>query len=155
MLEHSQGKKHESITKTVKKLNRKLSTKLNDEEVHYIAKLKSNDGKEKIKIVFSNQRSRDEVYKNRTKLKGNDIWITEDLTISRSNLAYMARQAVKREHAHSTWSQNGWIYVKKTENCKPRRIINQDDLMNYLEIVPLIREDANDSDDASVGNARK
>ena len=35
------GIKHDSVTNTVKKLNRKLSIKLKDEEIHYIAKLKS------------------------------------------------------------------------------------------------------------------
>ena len=36
------------------------------------------------------------MYKNRAMLKGQDIWITEDLTINRSKLAYVARQTVKK-----------------------------------------------------------
>ena len=51
------GIKHDSVPSTVKRLNRKLTTKIQDEDIHYITKLKParNDDKERIKIVFNNQ----------------------------------------------------------------------------------------------------
>ena len=146
------GIKHDTVAKTVKKLNRKMTTNIKDDDIHYITKLnagRNGNDKERIKIVFNNQQSKDAVYKNRTKLKGKNLWIAEDLTPTRSKLAYMARQAVKKEYGHSTWTLDGWIYIKQTEDSKPKRISNPNDLMTFLEIEPLIRTDSNNSIDTN------
>ena len=44
-----------------------------------------------------------------------------------------------------TTEEHGWIWVKKTKDSQPRRIKNQLELMNYLEVVPLIRSESTES----------
>ena len=103
-----------SISAVTNKLNELLGTKLKDEHLHYITRLKSEGLK---KIVFYSKSKPDLVFREKRKLKGKQIWLTEDLTITNAKFAYLARQAVKKGHAHSahsTWTTDGRILVKKT-----------------------------------------
>ena len=50
--------------------------------------------------------------------KGKSIWLAKDLTIRQSNLAYIAQQAVMKGHAHSTWINEGKIFLKKGQKME-------------------------------------
>ena len=50
------------------------------------------DGTDYYKINFFAKRQRDEIYAKRTHFKGTNIYLSEDLTIKKSCLAYEARQ---------------------------------------------------------------
>ena len=83
------------------------------------------------KVVFFDQRLRDEIYSCRLKLKRTNIYISEDLTQKKSFLAYEARQYVKSTENTRTWTEHGTVFLKKTvstANHKPfmtRKISNR------------------------------
>ncbi len=83
------------------------------------------------------------------KLKGQKVYLTEDLTKRQSNLYYLARQAVKNKHALATWTTDGRVLVMKTENEKPRRIDTEIDLQSYQGTQPLLLNTSTSSSDAS------
>ena len=68
-------------------------------------------------IKFKSESEKKKVYNTRIKLKDKigmkDIYINEDLTLARSQLAYRARAAKKSGAFHSTWTQDGEVYAKK------------------------------------------
>jgi hypothetical protein len=62
-----------------------------------------------VKVVFVSTDWREEIYKNRSKLKGKEVWITENLTPHKAALFYKARQAVKEGRATLAWTNEGNI----------------------------------------------
>jgi hypothetical protein len=99
-------------------LKDKLKIKLEVSDVKYATQIGGVD-QSLIKMVFKHASTRNEIYKARSKLKGSNIWITEDLTPRRAQLAYKARQAVKRGEAQLTWTNEGKIFVKKNSSDRP------------------------------------
>ena len=81
-----------------------------------------------VKVAFYDQRLRDEVYARRMKLKGSSVYISEDLTIKKSALAYEARVYAKTLPNTSTWTSEGKIYMKDEVDEKPRVINSKADL---------------------------
>jgi hypothetical protein len=109
------------------KLNKEMKIHLKTADITYVIPIgKSEDGL--VKMAFSDGKKREEVYKSRAKLKGKDIWITEDLTPRKSSLFYKTRQAVKEGLGVLTWTHNGKIFMKATENAKPKLVNCEDDL---------------------------
>lgn len=73
-------------------------------------------------IKFVSFRARQNLYTLRTKLKDNGykgVFLNEDLTRSRSDLYYQARQLVKSKKVEGTWTSDGVVLVK----INPRRIV--------------------------------
>ena len=71
------------------------------------------------------------VCKARIKLKDyveHKVFINEDLTLAKSNLAYQARTAVKNGLYHNTWTIDGEVFVKKTATSPSRKINRPSDL---------------------------
>ena len=75
---------------------------------------------------------KDEIIKEKTKLKDTDIWLSDDLTKRRSELAYAARQAVKNGKINMTWVHDSKIFTKKKANDKPSILYDIEDLPNWL-----------------------
>ena len=65
----------------------------------------------------------------RTRLKGHDIYLNEDLTARRAKLAYDARQLKKAKKIVDCWSSYGKVIVKDSNN-KIREIKSPSDLLN-------------------------
>jgi hypothetical protein len=64
----------------IAKLNKEMKIHLKTADITYVIPIgKSEDGL--VKMAFNDGKKREEVYKSRAKLKGKDIWITEDLPI--------------------------------------------------------------------------
>ena len=81
-----------------------------------------------MKVAFNDGKTREEVYSARAKLKGKDLWVTEDLTPIKSTLFYKARHCVKEGLGALTWTYNGKIFLKATTTSKPKIIYSEDDL---------------------------
>jgi len=81
-------------------------------------------------VRFTSKRVRDEVFRARKQLKSSrsTIFINEHLTSENSTLFRDARQLLKNKKLFSTWSFNGSIYIKLTENFQPKRVFNKEDL---------------------------
>ena len=134
--------------KTAKKLSDMLGISIKTEEIMFVVKLgnRASDDKTLTKIAFTSKQAKNKVYKAKKKLKGKETWLTEDLTIQRSKLAYQARLAVKKKHAHATWTDDGRVLVMKDEKSKPKRVSSIDELVSYLEIEPLMDDVSVQSD---------
>ena len=111
--------------------------------MHYAVKLQAD--MEKLKIVFYNKATRDNVYSAKRKLKNKRIFITEDLTPEKAHIYYLARDAVKKTQAVATWTTDGRVIVKKTRDSMPTRIDTVNQLMRHLGNTPLINESTSDS----------
>ena len=84
-----------------------------------------------IVIKFNDLAAKKSVYRARIKLKDDSsakVFINEDLTMPRANLAYQARAAVKAKKIHSTWSMDGDIFIKKKASDRPQKVLFPSDL---------------------------
>ena len=116
-------------------LAEKTNSTLTQDDLKFVIKLTTTDAApdtETYKIGFHERRKRDEIFARRTKLKGTDTYISEDLTIRRSKLAYEARRRTKEIAGSSTWTHDGKIYFKDSHNSKPRAITCVIDLTTEL-----------------------
>jgi hypothetical protein len=94
---------HLTKDKAIETLNNKLGTKITSEDIEYTVKLKTGDNQpNRLRIVFSDNGKKAKVIKLKKKLKDSQIWVTDDLTKLRSELAYEARKAVREKKISQT-----------------------------------------------------
>ena len=88
-----------------------LQLQLSDlQRSHRVGPIES--GNRGIIVRFVSYRVRAQVLKARSKLKGTGIYVNEDLTKRRNNLAFLARQLKKQNKVVDTWTYDGKIFVK-------------------------------------------
>ena len=115
-------------------INDKVKCSAQPADIIYTLKLKSKrseeNGKLSVRVAFATHEKKKQVMKAKKNLRGenDEIWIVDDLTAYRSNLAYLCRQAVKKGHAHQTWTSDGKVFVKKKEASKPAIIRRTSDI---------------------------
>lgn len=104
-------RKGEDLTAIVKKtFLDKLKLQRNDVQIDYCHRMKTNTKRAKPVIVhFSSVQSRDLIFKNKSKLKGTRLVITEDLT--KTNYALFKR-SMDRMGSRDVWTLNGNVYAK-------------------------------------------
>ena len=86
-------------------------------------------------VKLTSYRSRQQVYKARSRLKASDyknVYINEDLTKIRNKLLYDARQLLENKHSKidGVWSADGVIIVKDTAG-RIHRVLSRDDLSPF------------------------
>ena len=85
-----------------------------------------------IVVAFASKNVRDGIFHARKHLRGNNIgiYINELLTKKNANIYFECRQLVKQKKLSSTWTSNGFIFVKKTRQHseKPLKILSLEDL---------------------------
>jgi len=96
---------------------------------HYIGKVR--DGRGQIIAKFVRYRVREEIYKNKSKLKGNTerIFISEDLTQHRRGLVQRLALAKKEMKIFSFWTSDGKICAKKSEAGQKHIVQNMGDII--------------------------
>ncbi len=85
----------------------------------------------KISVLFTTYNVRKQIFKNRNQpknIKDRQIYINEDLTKSRFDLSYDARQLVREKKFMKTWTIDRKIFLLKAENDKPQPATTKDDL---------------------------
>jgi hypothetical protein len=122
---HAEGRNLRQVC--IETLNREMKTHLKTADIMYATSIGTPEDK-LVKMAFNDGMKRDEVYAARAKLKGKELWITEDLTPRKAQLYYKARQGVKQGLGVLTWTQSGKIFVKMSSNAKPKIINCEDDL---------------------------
>jgi len=65
-------------------------------------------------VQFAKTEVKRNVLANRKYLKGSNIYINEQLTKTRADIYWQARE-LKKKKLHSTWTYNGRIYYKLNE----------------------------------------
>ena len=81
------------------------------------------------RVIFKDKSMKTTVVKAKTKLKGKNVWISDDLTAYRSNMAYQAREAVRNQMYEQTWVHDGKIFVKQTGHIRPIKLTSPGDLV--------------------------
>jgi polyhydroxyalkanoate synthesis regulator phasin len=114
----------------VKLLNEKLEMELTGDSIKYMMKLGKDDGKKlkRIRVVFTSEEIKERVMKNRKRLKGKKVYLTDDLTPQRSTLAYHARMAVKKPKLADSWVYDGKVFIKASTNGAVKKINNIHDI---------------------------
>ena len=73
-------------------------------------------------VKFATYRARNNFYRKRTELKGNQtfprVFVNEDLTSSRNKLFKTARKLVKDNLINSAWTYDGRVFVKDLNDFK-------------------------------------
>ena len=108
-------------------LNKELKMHLKTADITYAVSIGTSEDR-LVKMAFSEGKTREEVYGARSKLKGKNIWITEDLTPMKAHLYYKSRQSVKEGLGALTWTHNGKIFFKLTDTSKPKIVNSEEDL---------------------------
>ena len=109
-------------------LNDKLKTKkLQLSDIKYAVPI-GKDGSKLIKLAMKMASKCDELNSARSKLKGSDVWITEDLIPSRASLSFKVRQAVKNGNATLTWTNECKMFKKHSPLENPKQVTDEDDL---------------------------
>ena len=85
-------------------------------------------GKDKVRPViirFTNRRIRDSVFRAKKLLKNQSkpIYISEHLTKSSSELFYESRKLLREKKIHSTWTNNGQVFVKVSANPSAKPLL--------------------------------
>lgn len=77
---------------------------------------RNNHGGIQIICRFQNWKTKNTVYKAKSKLKKSDIFVTEDLTRYRQGIIHELSAAKRLRKVHSFWTNDGRIFTKLSEN---------------------------------------
>jgi hypothetical protein len=80
------------------------------------------------KGIFHESRKKKQVMNEKKKLKGENIWLYDELTPYRRKLAYLSRQSVRDGHAHQTWTTSGKAFIKKTATSRATKVRQASDI---------------------------
>ena len=111
-------------------LNEELGTTITTNDIDYIHKLKNDDSNRpnRMRIAFANKEIKNKVFKLKKKLKGKQIWLADDLTPYRDNLAFKARNAMKQGQIFLTWVHDNKVFIQKSKQDRPFRIKMEEDI---------------------------
>jgi hypothetical protein len=103
------------------RVNLEIDLEAND--IKYIMKL-GKDGAEtkRMRVVLNDPAKKSSIMTAKNKLKGKMIWVQDDLTLYRSNLAFLARKAVKEKKIQMTWVTGNKVFIKPDEESAPKRV---------------------------------
>ena len=128
----------ESIIKLGKIVNVHISP--NDIDICHRMATPSNSGPKPTIVRFKSHKTKSELYKARKYLKSvslnqyfhatNIVYINENLTILRRKLFAKVRKFKKDNHWQSAWTIDGKIFIKKSQQDQPKRILVEEDLRN-------------------------
>ena len=81
-------------------------------------------------VKFVNKQMRDAIYKSRgmLRVKGIDVFISEDLDLATATLAYNARQKAREKLIHRTWTEEGVVHIIRREGLAPSKIMTIEEL---------------------------
>ena len=108
-----------------------LNVPISLEDITFAFRMKrdEHDQHRPLLVSFSNRHVRDEVYAARTRLKGRNIFVNENLTRRNSGIFSEARKLVKMKKFAKSWTFGGSVYVLPNQSgSKPIRITEMSDL---------------------------
>ena len=102
-------------------------------------------------VRFLLYRIREKVYSSKTCLKGDPekMFITENLTNFRTNLVKELAELKYNHDINAYWTNDGRIYIKKSESSTKQLVRNQDDILDLLSNRDFV-EPISDMDDVRV-----
>ena len=97
-----------------------------------VAITESRAGKKTIIAKFTAIWKRKEVYRARAKLNGTGVYLSEHLDKDKQDLFYKCRCLVRDSKLFRAWSFDLDIYVKQSSEAQPVKIVQDDDLTQFL-----------------------
>ena len=84
-----------------------------------------------VMVRFKEEATKREFYRKRISLKNCTpmIFINEDLTPRRAEIAMTARKLMKEKKLNNTWTVDGNIFIKKGPESKPKKVLRLGDLL--------------------------
>jgi len=85
-------------------------------------------------VQFSTNIIKQQVMRNRRQLKdiNRNIYINDDLMKNRALLFKDARNELRNKRLSAVWTRDGNIFAKLTENSRPLKIDNNEQLSNLI-----------------------
>lgn len=126
----------EDKTKIAQDLNNKLKipkkNSIKGQDIKYALKSQTQGKPTKIKIAFHKKETKEVVMKNKINLQGQrDVWISDDLTPMRANLAFIARRAKHQGAITDTWTYDNKVFIRKLNATKSTKVITPEDIPGY------------------------
>lgn len=126
---------HESVERTTMDFfHNTMHVQVNPGDIGSIYRMKSGpkDTVRPIMVNFCNTKTRNAVMASKKTLKDDDrqIFLAENLTKATADRFYKARTLVTKKKIHATWTRNGHVFIKLTNDDTSRPIIikNANDL---------------------------
>ena len=110
-----------------------LGIELTADDIAWVQKLRipnqgTNWRKNKLRVVLKDDAKKQEIFKAKPRLKGQNVWVSDDLTPFGSGIAYQARQAVRTGKIKKTWVYDSKVFIVKKEDDRPIRIFSARDI---------------------------
>lgn len=122
--------KTEDTEKLALELGKKMNVSLNKDDLDETYRLgKPISGKDRPLLVsFNNLTKRTEFFNAKKYLKSSSVFLNDHLTAENNKLMYNLRQMKKTGKIYSVWSYLGVIRVKITENSRPMKVTQLDEI---------------------------
>jgi hypothetical protein len=120
----------ETKAEVIQVLSENLGTTLTTHDINYTHKLKTDESTRpnRMRIAFTIKDKKEEVFKLKKKLRGKQLWLADDLTPYRDNLAFQARHAMKQGQIFLAWVRDNKVFIQKARNNHPIRIKMEEDI---------------------------
>lgn len=138
--ESRESAEKEALEATLNLCNQTLSLNISSEDISLAFRIPKK-GKEKyrpIVVKFATQRTRNLIYRSRTKLRKTSIFINEHLTTTNAQIYAKARAWVKEGKIVATWTAGGLVFIQLTETpgCKPTKITSLQEMQAMMQTPP-------------------
>lgn len=146
----------ENIAENIIKLGKvvKVHISPNDIDICHRMETRYNIGPKPIIVRFKSHKKKSELFKAKKHLKSvslsqyfhatNVVYINENLMTQRRKLFAIVRKFKKDNHWESAWTIDGKIFIKKSRQDQPKRILAEEDLRNivnfcfFRSLVPIL-----------------
>ncbi len=148
-----QGTENEIKEKFIELARNNMDIELKPDEIAVRKPIKDNAPAQ---VMFTNIWRRNTCFERKTKLKGTNTFISEDLSPEDAKLFYEARKMKKEEKISATWTNKNVIFVKTGYSSIPMAIRNIEHLKEIVKprrkstsqlYYDAIEIDSNDSDE--------
>ena len=85
-------------------------------------------------VKFASYHIKHRVFSAKANLRNTPVFFSEDLTLSNYAIIKKLQPLKKRNKVHSFWTSNGRIFVEKSEESRPIRLDQADDVEHRLQI---------------------
>ena len=140
----------ESIAENIIKLGKvvKVHISPNDIDICHRMETRYSSGPKPIIVRFKSHKKKSELYKTKKHLKSvslsqyfhatNVVYINENLTTQSRKLFAKVRKFKKDNNWESAWTIDGKIFIKKSRQDQPKRILAEEDLRNIVNVFSFV-----------------
>ncbi len=124
------GSENDIKTSFIALAREKLEVDLQDDE---LSVRKTGKDTAPAQLLFTNIWKRNMCFQKKTKLRGTDTYLSEDLTPEDAKVFYEARKLRKEGKIAATWTNRNAVFVKTVETSIPMAVTNLDNLKKLVQ----------------------